>query len=187
MGQNPNAPIDIGSYEGLVHKTALMFHERVGLELEDMRQELRIKVFRSIEKYDAARCKTSEEKWVFSCLTNFVRDLKRTAPTRKGPHVTYIEEYGTHGSKDNYTTDDFSWFEHMYGQEATHDQVYGQVEDSFVLPPTVTADETKIVRLIETGYSQAEIAKQLNVPPWRIRDAMVALRRKLSALQPVAA
>ena len=68
MGQGAS----IDAYEGLVFSTAQMFYERVGFELDDLRQELRIKVLKALRTYDATRSRMSERRYVYALLANFV-------------------------------------------------------------------------------------------------------------------
>lgn len=165
---------DIAAYEGLVIKTAQMFAGMVGLEMDDMRQELRLKVLKSRRSYNPARSKMTEKAYVYACLANFVKDLKRDAARRRNGRlvVVHIQDF-----EDG--TEQLDWFEFTYSR-VTHDEVFGRIEDgSFRLPATVTEAEQNVLVLLVLDYSQPEIAAYLDVSYGAVKTAVRALREKL--------
>lgn len=174
----------VKGYEGLVGKTALMFHQQVGLEYEDMRQELYIKVVKAVRAYNPARSKQTQKAFVYSCIANLVKDLKRDAARRNGRfQVTYIEDQryrDTHGTAYAAST---SVFEARY-QHTTHEQVFGGVEDDFVLPSTVTAEEERVLFFLLLDYAQTEIAVVLELEYGAVMKCVRSLREKLADWKP---
>lgn len=168
---------DISAYEGLVVKTAQMFAELVGLEMDDMKQELRLKILKVRRSYKPDRSRISERAYVYGCMANFVKDLKRDRARRAGRlHFTYIEGFGLAGVAD--------MFEYRH-TSASHDETYGAVEEgTFTLPATVTETEREIIYLLVIGYAQTEIAATLRLEYNEVVKQMRILRVKLADWRP---
>lgn len=181
---------DLGEFEGLVLKTAALFHGQLGVELEDLRQELRIKVWKVLGDYDPTRSKLDKQKlrlarrkFVYGCVANHIKDLKKEAARRSEPPVAgqrrcsweppvaYIEDQAVEGS--------LSAFESRY-QNASHDEVYGAIEETLVrLPSTVVEEEKTILVYMMLGFTQEEIAEKTRVQLWLVKRRVKGLRQKL--------
>ena len=166
----------IAAYEGLVFKTSQMFHEQVGLELDDMRQELRLTVLKARRKFNAARSRLTERSFVYGCVANRVKDMKRDAARRKNGRLVVV-----HVGEDS-----LDWFEFTY-RRVTHDEVFGAIEDgSFRLPATITETEQEILLLLVVGYSQTEIAAAQGVAYATVNASVRSLREKMADWRPSA-
>lgn len=173
---------DIAAYEGLVFKTAEMFSAMVGLEREDMQQELRIKIIKAKRTFDPRRSKMTERAYIFSCVTNLVKDLKKHAARRSGIRVEHIED---HVVKDDTAYERLSLsasFEFRY-MHVTEAEAYRLLE-AFTMPATVTDDECRIVALLVVGYDQQEIADQMGVAKTQVTVSMKNIREKLADWRP---
>lgn len=165
---------DVVAYEGLVGKTAQMFHAQVGLELDDMRQELFIKVLKALRKYDANRSKLSLRSYVYGCVANLVKDMKRDAARRRNGRLVVV-----HISEDS-----LDWFEFTY-RRVTHDEVFGAIEDgSFRLPATLTEDEQNVLLHLVLAYSQTEIAAILAISRATVVAHVHSIREKMADWHP---
>lgn len=167
-------PESIAAYEGLVFKTSQMFHDQVGLELDDMRQELRMSVLKARRAFNLGRSRMTERAFVYGCVANRVKDMKRDAARRRNGKLTVV-----HVDEQS-----FDWFEFTY-RRVSHDEVFGAIEDgSFRLPATVTEREREILLLLTVGYTQTEIASLQGAPYEAIRAAVRALREKMADWRP---
>lgn len=148
-------------YEGLIFKTAqIVVASGVEIEIEDAQQRLRIKAWRALKAFDPARCRTTRAKYVFMCVKDEKKDLlkkKRRFELHIEDQVQRVSKSGT--SEDQFTGDRF----HEQYLSATHDDVFGEVEDDdLLIPSTVTAFEKRVLLLLYTGdYKQREIAAEL--------------------------
>lgn len=176
---------DLSRYNGLVFKTATMFMGACDLELDDMQQELWICVYKAVEKYNPDRGSPTEKAWVFGCLSNRVKDLRRTAARDRvkrrrwhGIEFVYIEECLHAGTNYEQT---------MIGIATSGAEVYRKVEEGlFILPDAVTrAEEDVLVFLLLGDYTRAEIATELGVEEKAVSARVDSLRRKFANLKPV--
>lgn len=175
---------DVDEFEGLVHTTASKFASMVGLEEDDFKQEMRLTVLKATRSYDPARCRTSKRAFVFSCLSNRVKDLKRDRARRAGRlHIAYIEGFGHKAGPGDNTADSYDLFEYRF-MHSSHDEIYAPVEDEFVMPATVTSDEQEIVYLLVIGYAQTEIAETLAIEYAEVVKRMRVLREKFRDWKP---
>lgn len=160
-------------YEGLVFRTTQMFAEQVGLEFDDMRQDLRLKVVVAKQAYRSSRSSQSEEAFVYGCIANYVKDLKKMAG-RKAKRVTILHTQDFEG--EDQTLD---WFDFNYAS-VSHDEVFGSVESGrFVFPATVTERERSVLILLGLALTRTEIADELGLSQWEVRASVGALRNKL--------
>lgn len=170
----PMGAESIDAYEGLVYKTAEMFHERVGLEMDDMRQELRLSVLKARRAYHSGRSQLSERAFVYGCVANRVKDMKRDAARRRNGRLVVV-----HVGEDS-----LDWFEFTY-RRVTHDEVFGAIEDgSFRLPATITEDEQTVLWMLVVGYTRTEIAASMCVEYTKIEGAVRSIRRKMADWRP---
>lgn len=173
---------DIAAYEGLVFKTAEMFSAMVGLEREDMQQELRIKIIKAKRTFDPRRSKMTERAYIFSCVTNLVKDLKKHAARRSGIRVEHIED---HVVKDDTAYERLSLsasFEFRY-MHVTEAEAYRLLE-AFTMPATVTAEESRIAAFLVMGYDHQEVADLLGVAKTQVTASVKNVREKLADWRP---
>lgn len=164
----------IEAYEGLVFKTAQMFHGQVALELDDMRQELRLAVLKARRAYHPERSRLTERAYVYGCVANRVKDMKRDAARRRNGRLVVV-----HVSDDS-----LDWFEFTY-RRVSHDEVFGAIEDgSFRLPATITDGEQEILLMLVVGYSQTEIASSQGVAYATVNASVRSLREKMADWRP---
>lgn len=183
---------DIGHYEGLVHSTAVRYAPILAdEELDDIKQLLRIKVWKSRLAYSPSRVtqatERAEERWVFSCLANYVKDLLKQQSRlneRRGGGQVYIEDQSTGGSSQQR----LDRFELANGLVVDDDQVYAVVEEEKVeLPSTLTLLEQRIVALLLLGeFTQPEMAALLGVSVQRVKKGQAAIREKMLDWRPSA-
>lgn len=176
----------LASFEGLVFTTARMFASQVRREEDDLAQELRVRVWRAVTSYDPAKS-ASLERYVFSALTNKVKDFKRDAARemkrREAYGITFLHIEDTFVSADSVATpaERFDQLHH----HATHEQVYADVENEpFDLPGGVTDDERNVLALLVFGSTRNEIAVLLNLRRREVDLLVRSLRRKFSDWRP---
>jgi RNA polymerase sigma factor (sigma-70 family) len=177
--------LGIAAYEGLVFKTSHMFAAMVGLEPEDMQQELRLKIIKSKRVFDPARSSMSERAYIYSCVANLVKDLKRNAATRyaRVGHIGYIETltYGqVFADGEHFTTDHFM----LAFLSESDDQTFAAVLDRFTFPSTVTQGEQEIAALLVAGFDQQEIGELMGLSRTQVTASVKKLREKLADWQP---
>lgn len=171
---------DISAYEGLVGKTAEMFAGMIGVEYEDLRQDLFIKVMKAQRSYDSKRSRMTERAYVYACLANYVKDLKRDAARRKAKvRIDFIEDLGQrHGTRTDGGTPDR---EGRYHDPFEHRYLVAELEQLGVqLPSSVTQDETRVLVLLLSGYARTEIAVKMTSSLWQVGLHIKALREKLA-------
>lgn len=167
-------------YEGLVFSTSRMYEGILRVEMEDLQQVLRLRVWLALEAFDPGRSAATEESFVFTCVRNQIKDLMK-ARRRRDSLATevYIEdvapadhavEFG--GIRDR--------FEHKHLSDAL-DDVHA---DEVLLPATLVRAERHVIALLYVGYSQTEVAGLLNVPPREVWGHMTSIRRKMEDWRP---
>lgn len=164
----------ISAYEGLIFATAARYVDIVDDDLDDIRQVLRLKVWKALMAYDGARSALEEERFVFGCLRNQVKDILKSQARRndaRGGRQLYVEDFdGSYREQ----------LEHVHLSESD-DVVYAQVEDEPLrLPSTLTEMESSVVVLLMLDLRQAEIAVRLGISRKRVRSAQESIRAKMS-------
>jgi RNA polymerase sigma factor (sigma-70 family) len=194
-------------YEGLVCSTASMYQRLVGVELEDLQQILRVRVWRAIEAHDADRVNgPTLDSFVFTCVSNQVIDLMKAKLRRepcvcghgrirhehlkacghrgcecseyRGMKTSYIEEIAPDSSLELPGARDR--FEMAHLSEAAYEL------DDVALPTSLNVMERSIVGLLYVGYRQVEIAEMLGVQRRDVERGMRSLRAKLADWRPSA-
>lgn len=171
----------LGDYEGLVFTTARMFASQVKMDEEDLRQELRIRVWRACETYDPRKTRVALGNYVYGCIANKVKDYKRNAARRAeyGVEFEYIED--RLGLSENPTTEAFEG-EHM---SVGRDEVYGRIDEGLLtLPATITSGEADVLVLLMFDMSEREIMLRLALARVELRVVEQALRDKLADWDP---
>lgn len=171
----------LSEFEGLVFKTAQMFASYVAIlmEEEELRQELRIVVWRSVSRYDARRTETGMglKPYVYGNVANKVKDFRRDAARRARYDLTFesIDSHREEGEERFYGD-----FELRYLCESP-DVVYGKIDEGLlVLPSTVTRAEADVLVLLMFGHSEREMMLRLGVRRSAVRYAVEQLQVKFA-------
>lgn len=164
------ADTDIRYYEGLIRVTSRMYASGVGVELEDLEQVLRFRVWRALEAYDPQRSRASRRSFVYTCVRNQIKDLVKARVRKKdtGYSEMYLEDVAP-GSKDE---------RHL--AQAPEERL----EDAVVLPTTVTREERQVLALVYVGYSLTEIGLLLGVTAKLAGSRMASVRSKMADWRP---
>lgn len=175
----------------MVHATARMFAAQVRREEEDLEQELRVRVWRAIVTYDPSKSRLTLERYVFQAVTNKVKDFKRDAARENrrreenGLTFLHIEDMRSPLGQDCPRRTTVQEVFDGYFNHATHDEVYGRIDEGlFVLPATVTDDEASVLLLLMMDMNRAEIAMRLAIARECVDASVVALRRKFADWKP---
>ncbi len=160
---------DLTEFTGLVIKTASMFYKVIGMEREDLEQELWVKVLKSKRAFDPSRSKMSVHSYTYSCIANHIKTLKRDAWRRR--NRADIQHY----------EDMPNWERILSSAERGHD-AHGIPDFNF--PDCVTDMETQVAFLLVIGYTQTEAAGLLGVECAFVKVALKSLREKLAYLRP---
>lgn len=168
--------LELANYEGLIFSTAARYASILDDDLEDIQQILRVKVWRSLGKYDPKRSKMDVERWVFQCVRNQVKDLLKSQTRRNAARngsQGYIEDESVTPA-----------FEARYLSESA-DEVYGASEDENVkLPSTLTDMERSVVYLLMLDLNQTEIAGVLKITRDQVRRLHAKVQEKMQDWRP---
>lgn len=172
-------------FEGLVFETARQIvAQGVELEFDDVRQLLRMKIWRAIERHDTDHVKRmSLPRFVFMCVTNLRKDLETRRPRRYNSSIEAIRDRRLVGEAgEGGTLAD--WFDGRY-LSTDADQVYFEVEDEPVrLPSTLDATERTLIALRLEGRPLYEIERTLGLSRAQRERALHSIREKLADWQP---
>lgn len=170
--------VDLAPFEGLIYATAKRYADDLDDDLDDIRQVLRIKVWKTLVAFEGDRARIyagdlekARESFVFSCLRNLVKDLLkqqyRLNERRRGTAL-HIEDL----------TDDLGSFEGRY-MSVEDQEIHELVEGSVQLPSTLSELERALVKVLLTGddFTRAEIALRLGVG----RKRVLAIHRSVQA------
>ena len=167
-------------FEGLVHKTAeLTLRTGVEMELEDLKQTYRLKVFQAIKAYDPARAKGLPlRNYVFGAIFN----LRLSLQGRRRKGELFIDDIApASGNQD--LVDNF----HAHYLSTDHDHVYGYVEDEPpMLPNTLSERERFVLVMLYRRFKQDEIAETIGCTKKEVAAAAKSLRLKLADWKPTA-
>lgn len=166
-----NRTPQVDDFEGLVRATARRYADLLADEdIEDIRQILRVKVWKALARYDARRSDLDVERYVFGCLANQVKDLlkaqMRLNAARSGS-MRYIEDIEADGR-----------------ELCVEDDALAAVEDQLPLPSTLTRVERAVVVLLVAGHNQTEAAVVLGISRTTVRRARAAVQRKMADWDP---
>lgn len=178
-------PRVLAHYEGLVCRTAQLVALSAEDEVDELQQQLRIKVWRILIAYrgpddcmlvPSCRCKRC--RFVFSCLTNKVKDLKRNGANRRKRGELYIEDVAPVNHHTRVS------FEARYLRTDT-EQVFGIVEEGdLLIPCTLDDGERRVLVGLYSGRTQAEIAGEFGFSTYKVAELTRSLREKLADWKP---
>lgn len=160
----------LAEYEGLVMRTAQIYAPFVDEDEDDIRQELRIKVWKALDSYKPERATQPVNEYVFSCVRNRVKDLLK----KKRRPEDFIEDVLPPNSAPARER-----FEARYLQVDEGAVVEAKLDDC-PLPSTLSRMEIEVVLLLVADYNQTEIARKLGVSRSRVRAAHASVRVKMA-------
>lgn len=177
-------------YEGLIHSTAARYAPILDEhDFEDVQQVLRLKVWKALEAFDPSRSSKPEQSWVFSCVTNQVKDLLKASSRRndaRGGRQLYVEdERWMPGNADR--APDSTKFD-MDHFSMTEDEAFQAVlEERVKLPSTLTEFEKQVIALLMLDLNQTEIARTLGATRTKVRLAHAEIKAKMADWRPSSA
>lgn len=168
----------VEAFEGLVLRTAGMYFEGLRMDEDDVRQFLRIKVWKALESYDRGRATQTVEKYVFTCVTNGMKDLFKQADRakRNKPECFIEDQYGSDATRERFDAKHLS-----HDEEAVRE---AHLERTIELPSSLNFWERQVVVLLLHGLNQTEIARELGWTRQRVRKAHVGIQEKMSDSRP---
>ena len=178
-------------FEGLVIATARIYAGRLRYEEDDLEQELRVKVWQAMRSYSPTRSPLPIQRYVFTCLTNRIKDMKRDAARevarreRFGVSFLHIEDCPVgHDENGRPMGTSASAFESLF-MCVERDEVYGQIDcGKFVLPSTLTDVEARVLVLLMLVWSRPEISRRLGISIYELNSVLRRLRIKLADWNP---
>lgn len=174
----------ITAYEGLVCSTTELHVGTVNIEREDLRQLFRIKVWQALKSYNAAKSKTTEESYVFSCVFNLAKDLHRGTKYQPRPE-SYIEDLAPARDSGGVERSGRDRWEAEHGLAVERDSIFSEVEvEEVPIPNTLSEVETRVMCLLYSGYSQREIVRSLALSKREMEGAMREIKVKLADFDP---
>lgn len=135
-------------FEGLIFTTTILLKEAgVEMDIEDIRQTLRIKAWRAVLAYDTSHPRGMQrDRFVFMCIANMKKDLLKR-PRRGNASVDELRErpIHTHHTDPGAIGD---WFDGRF-LSVSAEEVYFEVEDEpVVLPSTLDMTERRAIALL---------------------------------------
>jgi hypothetical protein len=150
----------IRNYEGLIFSTAIIIAEKgVEIDVDDIRSMLRVKVWRTLLKFDASHeSGLARDNFVFGCLCNYKKDLlKRPRRFESSVEAMRAKYHGAFGSRGEAVERDGSNSFDLRYLSVDEDQVYAGVGDDMPLPSTLTDLERHVVLMMYGDFTMREI------------------------------
>lgn len=165
----------VQEYEGLVIATTRYWRDKISSDYtdEDIEQELRMKVWKALERYDSTRG-YPEKNHVFGYVRNRVKDLMDKK------HREFFE-----------TSVDFSYCEraeflNSYVDAETREKIFDLSEKKNVeatdLITCLPRDQQAIAVLMVQGYNLKEMSSELGIPSLVLREKIASMRLSVLAL-----
>lgn len=181
-------PAVLQSYEGLIFATTERWRRFIDEDPEDIRQILRVKVYKALLAYKRGQRPHFSEvearnRWVHQCVRNQVKDLmkRKPRPVESIEDVAPAELHAEDSHSGVQSRDRFE-FRHL---SCGHDDVYGAIEAEAVLVPnTLTVLELQVIVLLYRDYRQSEIARELDLDRRAMDGAMRGIRQKMADWKP---
>lgn len=187
-------PKVLAHYEGLIFVAARQLVERgVEMELEDVQQVLRIKAYRSLERFRPERLRRvgesrdeARDRYVRMVLIDQGKDLLKRR--RRGElHIEDLVKRSGSSDPAGGGYDARDRFDEQY-LSASHDDVYHEVEaEALHLPSTLTQLERRVVVLLVGDYKQSEAGRRLGLDKREIEKLMRSIRMKMADWKPTTA
>lgn len=185
-------------FEGLIFSTAIRYHAGLGMDIDDLQQLLRIKVWKVADKFEPRRVRqrqrtdgrSAHQAYVNMCLQNYLKDLLKERAREgvmvvDGARVKARLEPIDHLLSDDGRERD-PRFELRYLSVCAED-VYASVgEEAVTLPSTLTELERCVVGMRMLDYSMVEISRSLDISYESVKAAMAGIREKMADWRPSA-
>lgn len=188
----------LAQYEGLVVSTARRYESllaKLGYDVEDIAQILRVKVWQAIAAFDEQRvtttvtrcnhvpdCKCSRCRYVFMCIRNRAKDLvKTTNRHRATEEFSFIDDVAPAINGNGEVRDAF---ELRYLSVEEERAFASSLEPPPLIPSTLTAFQRNVLVLRFHDYKPREIAALLDVRRSRVDDATKAIKAKMADWRP---
>ena len=170
-------------YEGLVKKTAGKYHAIVQEEYEDMCQILRLKCFQALESYKPELSRVPLQNYVFQCVKNQIKDLMK----RKRKNDLHLEDVAPSVSNGNGERDldgGRDRFESKYCLEE-EDEAFAEIlEETPLIPSTLTDTERAVLIGLYLEYQQKDIAERLGVTIREVARAVKSIKAQMADWKP---
>lgn len=172
-------PQDPAYYEGLVFATAKLVSPVRGMELEDVQQVLRLKVWTALGQYNKDRSRMTVRAFVYACVRNQAKDLmKRNYVSTPTLTPMFIEDL----CSPNGVSGDVARerFENRYlAERGSYEEVEGE---PLPLPADLGADEKTVTLMLFLDYSREEIATECGLSKHRVDVLVKSIRMKMQPL-----
>jgi DNA-directed RNA polymerase specialized sigma24 family protein len=170
----------IPQFEGLLFATATKILEvRNELERDEIQQRLRIKVWKGLKSYDAARATQPIRRYVFSCVMNEKKDILKAYRR----FDSYIEDVAP-ASDSGPDVGPRDAFELRY-LSIDAEQAFAAVETrALELPATLDPTERTVIGLLYEGWLQTEIRRELGISMRGLYEVLASLREKMADWRP---
>lgn len=175
---------DLAQFEGLIRQTAAMLDPLIEEDFDDIQQLLRVKIWKAVEKFDPARSKLPLKRYVFGCMMNYTKDLKKQDVRRKERQrgsLLFIEDFVGPERRDQRDQFDAQYL------AVVADVVYLHVEDEDpLLPNTLTDQERRLIALLcqDEDSSQAKLGRELGVGTKKVQALLKSIRLKMADWNP---
>jgi hypothetical protein len=175
----------LAQFEGLAYETARQIvAEGVELELDDVRQLIRIKVWQALGVYDGQHERQMPlRRFVFMCVANLRKDMER----RPRRHNASIDQARDHTFKadqlDGASGTWEDWFDRRY-LSVDAEQVFAAAEDELRLPRSLSAVERQVIALRMQGRALYEIDRELGLSRAERQRTMRSIREQLALSRP---
>lgn len=177
------------AYEPLVRSTTIRWCDLTELDPEDFAQELRLKVWQALDRFEPGRMNVpegdeerrlkAEKSYVFSLVFNRVKDLLG----RKKHHLLSLEVVAVSGGNaDGASLTDR--FEARYLCSSGYEVEGLAGESGYLLPDALSEMERAVLLLRYMDVQQVEMPAVLGVPLREVKKAMRSLREQLAAVEP---
>jgi DNA-directed RNA polymerase specialized sigma24 family protein len=173
---------DLEQFEGLLFRTTVLLMPYVEEDFDDVRQLLRIKVWRAYESYDSSRSKMTVKAFVFGCLYNYAKDIRK----RRHRGDLFIEDLAP-AAADASRPRGASATDRFYAQylAVSQELAFFDVEDEApTLPNTLTETERQVIGFLLLDYTATEITRTLGVGPKRLRAIRDRIEEKMEDWRP---
>lgn len=165
----------IEQFEGLIFATSRMIvNAGVEMDVDDVRQFLRVKVWYVIEHHKESRG-MSLERFVFGCVWNAKLDLLKR-PRRYNESIEDLR-----GGPDGGMGHDA--FDGHYLSTTDDEEIFGGQAAEILLSDLSTI-ERSVVELRSSGLTMTEIERELSLESGQGQAAMRVVRKKLAHLRP---
>jgi ATP/maltotriose-dependent transcriptional regulator MalT len=181
-------PTLLASYEGLVISTSNRFDGIKRYDTEEVRQVLRVRVWRALLAWDPTEPRTRKrilagkktekelrDAFVYGCIHNQVVDLLK----RDKEQDLLIEDIAPESDANQRDK-----FEVRYMTTDSAEVFRGVEESAPLVPNTLSHDERLVLACAYLGYKGPEIAERLGMSRPKVANVMRSIRDKMRDWRP---